>query len=54
MSFKLEPVIWSLDTGQIGIHGGVDGPTVVRLYGRMVTKTLEKSVQFNFSVTSRG
>ena len=32
MSSKLEPVIWSRDTGHIGIHGGVD-------VGRTVTKT---------------
>ena len=30
MSSELEPAIWSLDTGHIGILGGVDGPTVVR------------------------
>ena len=24
MSSKLEPVIWSCDTGHIGIYGGVD------------------------------
>ena len=24
MSSKLEPRIWSCDTGHIGIHGGVD------------------------------
>ena len=29
MSSKLEPVIWSRDTGQIGIHGGVDVRTDV-------------------------
>ena len=29
VSSKLEPVIWSHDTGHIGIHGGVDIPTVV-------------------------
>ena len=39
MSSKLEPVIWLRDTGHIGIHGGVDGRTVVRSYGRTVTKT---------------
>ena len=31
MSSKLEPMIWLLDTGHIGIHGGVER--------RMVTKT---------------
>ena len=30
MSPKLEPEIWSRDTGHIGIHGGVDVRTVVR------------------------
>ena len=35
VSSKLEPVIWSRDTGHIGIHGLVD----VRSYGRTVTKT---------------
>ena len=34
MSSKLEPVIWLRDTGHIGIHGGVDGRTVMRSYGR--------------------
>ena len=29
MSSKLEPVIWSRDTGQIGIHGGADVRTDV-------------------------
>ena len=33
MSSKLEPVIWLCDTGHIGIHGGVDGRTVVWSYG---------------------
>ena len=28
MSSKLEPAIWSRDTGHIGIHGGVDVWTV--------------------------
>ena len=32
MSSKLEPVIWSRDTGHIGIHGGWT-------YGHTVTKT---------------
>ena len=39
MSSKLEPVIWLCDTGHIGIHGGVDGRTIVWSYCRTVTKT---------------
>ena len=34
MSSKLEPVIWLRDSGYIGIHGGADGRTYVRMYGR--------------------
>ena len=30
MSSKLEPAMWSRDTGHIGIYGGVDDRTVVR------------------------
>ena len=30
MHSKLEPMIWSRDTGAIGIHGGVDGCTVTK------------------------
>ena len=30
MSSKLESAIWSRDTGNIDIHGGVDVRTVVR------------------------
>ena len=32
-------MIWLRDSGHIGIHRGADGRTVVRLYGRTVTKT---------------
>ena len=32
MSSKLEPVIWSRDTGHIGILGGVDGRMVTKAY----------------------
>ena len=39
MRSKLEPVIWLCDTGHIGIHGGVDGRTIVWSYCRTVTKT---------------
>ena len=30
MSSKLEPIIWSRDTGHIGLHGEVDGRTVAK------------------------
>ena len=44
MSSKLEPVIWLRDTGHIGIHGGVDGRTVVQSYGRtVVSRTVTKT-----------
>ena len=30
MRSKLEPTIWSRDTGHIGLHGEVDGRTVAK------------------------
>ena len=33
MSSKLEPAIWSRDTGHIVIHGRVDVCTVIQSYG---------------------
>ena len=39
MSSKLEPVIWSCDTGHIGIHGWVDVRTDLRTVTDVIAKT---------------
>ena len=40
MISKLEPTIWSSDTGHIGIHGGVDVRTFVRSHGDQFSRTV--------------